>query len=242
MTKYEYKGRSKIVPEIPKSKTNKTKYIIDQCSFILISSYPMADTKKLGCPLSNNYYGDEVLDLHLDIIQSICKSPNIIVVGGFDIKRILKHKRRNEFQIVENSLFEFTNSSEDLRLGVNATARSNTIVLDATFLPSIDSYKLLLKDKTKSKILYSIRKSNCIGINITTNGIVNFFGYGCDNKTKGAYYLNIDDFDRIRKKCTGSSFIKNKFDYEILEELSIKGILDNSKSFRLDENYDINKN
>ena len=241
MAKYEYKGRSKIVPQIPKTKSGKVKYIIDQCSFILISSYPMANTKKLGCPLSNDYYGEEVLDLHLDIIQSICKNPNILVVGGFDIKRILKHERRNEFQIIENSLHEFTNSSEDLRLGVNASTRTSVVVLDSTFLPSVESYKLLLKDITKSKILYSLRKSDCVGINLNQDGIINFFGYGCENKIKGAYYLNLNDFDRIRKKCTGSSFNKNKFDYEILEEFKIYGVLDDSKSFRLDENYD-NKN
>jgi hypothetical protein len=241
MAKYEYKGRSKIVPQIPKRKSGKQKHIIDQCSFLLLSSYPMANIKKLGCPLANDYYGEEVLDLHLDIIQSICKSPNIIIVGGFEIKRILKHSRRNEFQIVENTLHEFTNSSEDLRLGLNAACRLNTVVIDSTFLPSVETYKLLLTDLTTSKIVYSIRKSDCVGINITHEGIINFFGYGCENKIKGGYYLNINDFDRIRKKCTGSSFCKNKFDYEILEELKMHGILDDSKSFRLDENYD-NKN
>ena len=238
MAKYEYKGRSKIVPQIPKTKTGKIKHIVDQCSFILISSYPMSGVKKLGCPLSNDYYGEEVLDLHLDIIQSVCKNPNIIAVGGFDIKRIFKHQRRNEFQIIENSLFEFTNSSEDLRIGLNACVRSNTVVLDSTFLPSVDSYKILFKDTTKSKILYSARKSDCVGINVTEDGIINFFGYGCDNKIKGAYYLNLNDFDRIRKKCTGSSFNKNKIDHEILEELRMYGVADDSKSFRLDENYD----
>lgn len=241
MAKYEYKGRSKIVQQLPSTKVDKSKYIIDQCSFILISSYPLADVKKLGCPLSNSYYGEEVLDLHLDLIQTICKTPNIIIVGGFDIKKIFKHPRRNEFQIVENTLFEFTNSSEDMRLGLNACIRSNTIIIDAAFLPSVESYKLLLKNITSSKILYSIRKSDCVGINLNDENIINFFGYKCENKIKGAYYLSLSDLDRIRKKCIGSSFNKVKFDYEMLDELKIHGTLDESKSFRLDENYD-NKN
>jgi hypothetical protein len=38
----------------------------------------------------------------------------------------------------------------------------------------------------------------------------------------------------------GSTFNKNKFDYEMLEELKMLGVEDNSKSMRLDENYDIN--
>ena len=239
MAKYQYKGRSKIVSEIPKRRNNKNKYLIDKCSFILLSSYPMAGVKKLGCPLSNDHYEDEVMDLHLDLIKSVCKSPNIMVVGGFDIKRIYKHPRRNEFQVIENTLFEFTNSSEDLRMGLNAVERAHTIVIDATFLPSIETYNLLLKDLNCSKVVYSDRQSNCIGVNVTNEGVVNFFGYRCKYKTKGAYYLSLEDFDRLRKKCIGSTFNKTKFDHEILEELKMYGIEDNSKSLRLDENYDI---
>ncbi len=162
-----------------------------------------------------------------------------MVVGGFDVKKIFKYNRRNEFQIIENTIFEFTNSSEDLRIGLNSIPRNYTVVLDAVYLPSVETYKMLLKDLNVSKIVYSERQSNCIGVNITNENIVNFFGYKCKNKTKGAYFLNLEDFDKIRKRTFGSSFNKNRFDYEILEELKMYAVEDNSKSLRLDENYDI---
>ncbi|MFK5282248.1 hypothetical protein ACI3PL_22075, partial [Lacticaseibacillus paracasei] len=90
------------------------------------------------------------------------------------------------------------------------------------------------KDLNVSKIVYSERQSNCVGVNITNENIVNFFGYKCKNKTKGAYFLNLEDFDKIRKRTFGSSFNKNRFDYEILEELKMYAVEDNSKSLRLD--------
>lgn len=240
MAKYQYKGRSKIVSEVPKRKTSPNNYLIDKCSFIIMAAYPIAGVRKLGCPLINEHYEDQVLDLHLDLINSVCRSPHIMVVGGFDVKKMFKYKRRNEFQIIENTIFEFTNSSEDLRIGLNAIPRNYTVVLDGAFLPSIETYNLLLKNLNTSKIIYSNRESQCVGVNITTENIVNFFGYKCEHKTKGAYYLNLEDFDKIRKRTIGSSFNKNRFDYEMLEELKMSAVEDKSKSLRLDENYDIN--
>lgn len=239
MAKYKYKGRSKIVSEVPKRKVSSPKHIIDKCSFIIMAAYPIAGVRKLGCPLINEHYDDQVFDLHLDLINSVCKNPNIMVVGGFDVKKLFKYKRRNEFQLIENTIFEFTNSSEDLRIGLNAVNRDYTIVIDGAFLPSIETYKMLLKDLNVSKIVYSDRQSNCVGINITNENIVNFFGYKCKSKTKGAYFLSLEDFDKIRKRVFGSSFNKNRFDHEILEELKMSAVEDNSKSLRLDENYDI---
>lgn len=239
MAKYQYKGKSKIVSEIPQGTKYKHKFIVDKCSFVLMSAYPISGVKRLGCPLSNDHYDNDVLDLHLDLINSVCKNPSIMVIGGFDVKKIFKYPRRNEFQIVENTLFQFTNSSEDLRIGLNAVERNYTVVLDATFLPSIETYKLLLKDLNISKVVYSERKSDCVGINLTSDNIINFFGYRCPLKIKGAYFISLEDFDRLRKKNMGSTFNKNKFDYEMLEELKMLGVEDNSKSMRLDENYDI---
>jgi hypothetical protein len=239
MSKYEYKGRSKIITEIPKRNCKKPKHTVDQCCFLLLSAYPLAGIKKLGCPLSNDYYDDEVLNIHLDVIHEVCKNPFISIVGGFDIKRIFKHHRRNEFQIIENTLFEFTNSCEDLRIGLNGIPQRPTVVVDAAFLPSIETYRLLLAEPNDSKIIYSKRASDCVGCNLTKDGLVNFFGYSYPCKTKGAYILSVTDIDRIKKKMLGSTFNKTKFDYEILDELRLIGIEDTSKSLRLDENYDI---
>ena len=238
MARYEYKGRSKIIERIPEKKINKQKFIINQCNFILIASSPMANVKSLGCALSNSFYDNEVMDIHLDLIKSICKNPFILVVGGFDSKKVLRHDRKNEFQLIENSIFEFTNSSEDLRIGLNAVPRGYTIVIDSAFIPSVETYKLLTEDINESRIAYSVRKSEYVGINTTSSDIVNYFGYSCEKRLKGAYSLSQLDSDKLRKRFTGSSFNKSKFDYEFLLELKLRGVEDNSKSLRIDENFE----
>ena len=75
MAKYEYKGRSKVIAKIPdvSTKTSNKKFIINNCSFLIFSSYPMLNIKKFGCPLSNHYYDNDIMDLQLDLIQSVCK-------------------------------------------------------------------------------------------------------------------------------------------------------------------------
>ena len=71
MAKYQYKGRSKIITQIPSQKTVKLNTIVDTCNFVILAAYPMAGIKKLGCPLVNDYYNEEVVNLHLDLIKSV---------------------------------------------------------------------------------------------------------------------------------------------------------------------------
>lgn len=236
--KYIYKGRSRIVSKIPEVKNDKPTILIDSCSVVIMASNPMSGIKKLGCPLINDSYDDEVMNLYLDGMKSFIKSPNIIIVGGYNIKKILKHDRRNEYIIVENILFDLTNSAEDLRVAINATSSGPILVFDANFIPSKKSMQLLLEDKNQSSLLYSKRVSNLVGCDVSKGGFINYFGYKCPNKIKGAYYLSSVDADKMRKRICGSTFNKNKFDFEMLTELRIKAKEDTSTSSRLDENYE----
>lgn len=237
MSRYIYKGRSKLIKKIPE-KLNKENILIDSCAFIIIASSPISNTKKLGCPLINEHFGTEVLDFHLDVIKLICKNPEIVIVGGFEIKKLLKHPRREEYIIVENLLYELTNSAEDLKIGLNATRGSNICVIDGNFIPSITSYKLLLSEPMKSSILYSNRKSLAVGCEIGNENYVSYYSYKSENKLKGAMYLSQTDSARMRKKILGSTFNKNKFDFELLDETRIIALNDTSQSVRIDEDFD----
>lgn len=237
MSRYIYKGRSKVIKKIPE-KISKENILIDNCAFIIISSTPISNTKKLGCPLINDYFGSEVIDFHLDVIKLVCKNPEVVVVGGFDIKRILKHERRDEYIVVENLLHELTNSAEDLKIGLNATRGSNVCVIDANFIPSVMSYKLLLANPLHSALLYSQRKSLNVGCEIGNSEIVSYYSYKSENKIKGATYLCQTDTARMRKKMLGSTFNKNKFDFEMYDDIKIKAMNDTSQSVRIDEDFD----
>lgn len=234
-SKYVYRGRSKVISQIPKVETG-SKILIDSCSFLIIASSPMANVKMLGCPLINDQYDDEVLNLYLDGIQSICKNPNIIISAGFQSKKILKHRRRAEYSVIENLLYELTNSAEDLRLGLNGTRSTPLAVFDAHFIPSYTSMELLFETQKESSMLWSRRKIDTVGCDINDNDLINFYGFKCSAKLKGAYFLSHSDADKMRKRIVGSTFNRNKFDYEMLTELRMRAKEDNSTSSRLDEN------
>ena len=239
MSRYIYKGRSKLIKKIPE-KIDKENILIDSCAFIIIASSPISNTKKLGCPLINEYFGTEVIDFHLDVIKMVCKHPETTVIGGYDIKKILKHSRREEYTVVENLLYELTNSAEDMKIGLNATRNNNVCIIDGNFVPSILSYKLMLAEQSKSSVLYSIRKSLGVGCEIGNENYVSYFSYKSENKLKGAMYLSPTDSSRMRKKILGSSYNKNKFDFELLDETKMLALEDTSQSIRIDEDFDEN--
>jgi len=232
---YVYKGRSRVINQMPKVETgNKT--LIDSCAFLIMASNPLANLKMLGSPLINDQYNDDVLNLYLDGIHNVCKNPNIIIVGGFQIKKILKHNRRAEFSVIENVLFELTNNAEDLRIGLNATKACPLVVFDAQFIPSFKSMELLFENKKESSMLWSTRNVDKVGCDISNSKIINFYAYKCPNKLLGGYYLSPSDADKMRRRVVGSTFNRNKFDFEMLTELRIRAKEDNSSSYRLDEN------
>lgn len=237
MSRYIYKGRSKLIKKIPE-KINKENILIDSCAFIIIASSPISNTKKLGCPLINEHFGTEVLDFHLDVIKMVCKHPEIVIVGGFEVKKVLKHSRREEYIVVENLLHEMTNSAEDLKIGLNASRCLNTCVIDGNLVPSLMSYKLLLEEPMKSSILYSNRRALGVGCEIGNENYVSYYSYKSDNKLKGAMYLSQTDSARMRKKILGSTFNKNKFDFELLDETRMLAKNDTSQSVRIDEDFD----
>ena len=235
MSRFVYKGRPKVIQQMPK-KSSIGNFLIDSCAFIIFASRPISNTKSLGCPLVNNYFGTEIIDFQLDIIKMVCKNPEIVIIGGYDIKKILKHIRRDEYSVVENILHELTNSAEDLKIGLNATRSKNVVIIDGSFIPSIDSFKLIFNNPNHSYILYSVRESDQIGCELdNSKAKVSYFSFISKNKTKGINYLCPLDSSRMRKKIIGSTFHNNKFDFELYEETSFLALEDNSISIRIDE-------
>lgn len=236
MSRYIYKGRSKVIKKIPEL-TIENEFLIDSCAFIIIASSPISNTKKLGCPLVNDYFGTDVLDFHLEVIKSVCRNPEITIVGGYDIKKILKHKKREEYIVIENVLHELTNSAEDLRIGLNAIRNNNAVILDGNFIPTTESFSLLFKNKTNSGALFSKRKSLNIGCEINSENNIAYFSYKPLNKMKGIVFLGASDCLRLKKKILGSTFNKNKFDFEMYNEIKMEAIEDTSNSLRIDEDF-----
>lgn len=230
MQSYVYNGKKRIY-EAPKQK-KVSKPLFENLGFIICGSYPTNGVKSNGSKLLATHNGSTLLDYHLDLINSVCENPEIIVVSGVSTKDLLRHPRKSEYIIVENQMYEFSNTAEDLRIGLLALRSPNLIYIDSGFLPTIKSLKYLLghKDRTTKAFLKDEKDENYVGVNIGNNGYIANYSFKTQNTLAGMYYINPNDIGRIRKRTINKNFSKNLFTFELLSDLKVKAVLDESDS------------
>jgi hypothetical protein len=230
MQSYIYNGKKKIY-ETPKYKRGE-KPLFDNLGFIICGSYPTNGFKTNGSKLLHEYNGSPLLDYYLDLINLVCEKPEVIIVSGVSTKELIKHPRKSEYIIVENQMYEFSNTAEDLRIGLLALRSPNVIYLDSGFLPTIKTLKYLLghKDRTTKAFIKDVKDENYVGVNIGNNGHIANYSFKTENTLAGMYYINPNDIGRIRKRTINKNFSKNLFTFELLSELKVKAILDESDS------------
>lgn len=228
MQSYTYKGGKKLYPR-PLTVQNNN-YLFKNIGFILSASQPMLNTKMYGNKILYKYKDSEVLEYNLDLIYSICEHPEVIVISGFDNKSLLKHPRKNEFTIVENQLHEISNSSEDLRLGLQALKSPHCVFIDSVLIPTVSTMKYLLASRDMSSKIYTKKiPDDYIGV-LTEEKYISKFTFSSPNKLLGMYFINTHDIDRIRKKSLGKHFTKNKYAFELFKEVHTVMIDDESDS------------
>lgn len=234
---YEYKGRAKITEQI--FNNTKSNHLIKDYNFIIIANKYFRNLKTQGSPLLIKQFGDSMLSLFIDVINSICENPTIIVVAGCDAVKIMRNKRISECVFIENQLGELTNSGQDLKIGIFASNPKNTILLDSHLLPSYNLIKSLIFDKTTSSLMYYVNDTHdTIGCEINSDGIITNYAFKSNNKLLGATFLIKKDVERLRRKITGSTFSKSKFDFELFDDIKITAIENTSVSYRMDHDKD----
>ena len=115
-------------------------------------------------PIKNS----KLLDYHLKYISDVFPKNEIVICTGFNADRVEKYIRTNyanqNIRIVENQIFEDTNSCESLRLCLNNTNNNNILIINGGVFFYKDAISKI--DTKKSCIL--VEKNNItldIGIN-----------------------------------------------------------------------------
>tara|TARA_R110000824_G_scaffold46485_2_gene133509 strand:+ start:456 stop:1184 length:729 start_codon:yes stop_codon:yes gene_type:complete len=147
-----------------KSKNNKNDMAV------IILSAGIGSRIKSNEPRSLIKIGNKTLIEHqIETINNNLDNNEIIGVFGYSIEKIIK-KISGKLRVVENQLYQSTNSSESLRLAVNNTSKRNIMFFhgdlyfnDAIF-KKIDFKKSFLVIDTKEMM-----KSKEIGITIQNN-------------------------------------------------------------------------
>lgn len=208
--------------------------LIDSATFIINASRPLKKKKSSGSVSFYKYKGSQLIDFQLDCIYRICKHPQVIFVAGADTNKMVKHKRRAEFCVVENKMHELANNAEDLRIGINASIYGQTFWMDGRLVPTIKTFEQLLQNPKQSACLVREREGYDLGVVCNSHNVITSFLYRAKLKVSGLYYLNNVDTNRLKNKVS-ISFNYNMFDYDLLKEFNMFVVEDKSSSYFLED-------
>jgi choline kinase len=125
---------------------------------------------------------------------------DIIVVVGFESEKVIK-SLPNFVRIVENQNYEKTNIVESLRIGINASAHNNVLIIYGDLIFNVYSIREITSSGTcvvfDSKNRF---KEEEVGLTIVENKVTTF-AYGLPNKWSQIAYLEDGAFEMLKTLC-----------------------------------------
>jgi len=167
--------------------------------------------------------GSYLIDNQIDVIKECFHEPEIISVLGYDTKRIIK-KSENKLRVVENQLYDQTNSSESLRLAVNNCETESFMFLHGDLLFN----KQTLKNSYKKSFIIvdnnGLFKDSEVGVTTTDLGNgrkqASIMSYGLDCKWGQIAYFTGDEFKMLKSITSRMQFKDKKMlSFEIINKV-----------------------
>ena len=138
-----------------------------------IKSYEPRSLLKIG--------SKTLLEYQIDTLNHCFHSPEIIGVFGYDAQKIIK--KFDHLRIIENQLYETTNSSESLRLAINNSNKHSMLFMHGDLLFNAQCFSGI--NYNKSFILVDNKKmfdTGEVGVTIGANKKATIFSYGLNTK------------------------------------------------------------
>lgn len=195
----------------------------DNISVILLCDSPGYRMKSYG-PVSlvniNNY---KLLDIQIEAIKESFSGFEIIICVGFDGDKICKYVRSKysnlPIRVVENQVFNNSNSCESVRISINNTMNHRVLICDGSLLFTSKTLSCVAYDQSCVLIEAKPSENLDIGINVDTNKEAQHFSYGaCSTWSEIVFFNNKDILESLRKVLSTPDY-KNKFIFEALNEL-----------------------
>jgi choline kinase len=218
-------GKKKCVTTAKMPKIEVVSKSTDLISIVLLCDSPGYRMKSYGPTSLISINGKKLIDLQIEIINRTFSNNEIIICAGFEIDRIIKYiksKHRNSnIRIVENQLYNNSNSCEALRIAINNTFNDKVLIFDGSLL--INHKCLSLIDTNTCCILIEKTPSNNldVGVNVDENSNVQHFSYGAHNIWSEIWFMNNENIIDECRKIVQSIDYKNKFIFEAINELLI---------------------
>jgi len=165
-----------------------------------------------------------LIDLQMASISRVFKNFEVVVCGGFEAEKIVKHLRDNyqniSIRFVENQLYAHSNCCESLRISLNNIGNDKVLICNGEII--LNDNILNLIDQTKSFVMYEkFDNPNLdVGVIVDPNGRTENFCYGIGKKWTEILFLNNQDIIEAIRKIISTPDYKNKFIFEALNDLS----------------------
>lgn len=194
----------------------------DLYTFLLIADSPGYRMKSYGPTSLITFKNKKLIDIQIEAIKKSFKNFEIIICGGFDIDKIYKYIKNNyknlNIRIVENQLFNNSNSCESMRLGLNNTNNDKIYIIDGCLL----IYSDLFNCNQKKSFVY-IEENPCenleVGINLDEENKIEQFAFGGSKIWSEILFLGDKDILEYVRKTVHNIDFKNKFIFESLNEV-----------------------
>lgn len=193
-------------------------------TIILLCDTPGYRMKSYGPPSLLQIHGEKrLIDIQIECIKKHFNNFEIILCCGFDADKICKYVKSKykhiNIRLVENQLFNESNSCETVRLALNNTNNDKIFILDGNLWFPQEIFGQ--HDYNTSMVLIEKKQLEGLEIGVNTNekNQVEHFSFGAKNYWSEVFYLsNYEIIDSLRKILSNPDY-KHKFVFEALNEL-----------------------
>ncbi len=190
-----------VVPVHPR-KSDKYK---DQMSVVILAANMGYRVKSYGpkCLLTDK---NDIclLNIQINNIRSVYPEVEIVVVVGFEADEILK-KVPSDVRVIENQLYETTNTSEESRLALNNILNGNVLFIHDDVMFNSETIRKITKHG--SSIIVDSNNSmpnNNVGVTIVDDKAT-IFSFGISVKWGRIVYLADRDLIAFKRICSDRS-------------------------------------
>jgi choline kinase len=160
-----------------------------------------------------------LIEYQIGLVNNSFDNPDLIVVLGVDSNKVIK-KLNNSIRIVENQLYDKTNSFDSLRLAVNNSNRDNLLFFHGDLYFNVDTLQEI--GYKKSFILIDTKqrmKDKEVGVTLH-NDEATILSYGLDTKWCQIAFFTGLELELLRSICVKTKpEYKNMFTFEAINKV-----------------------
>ena len=164
---------------------------------------------------------DTILQKIVKNIQREYPYSDIVVVTGFESEKVIKSLPHN-IRIVENNDYETTNTVESIRVGINACATDNVLIVYGDLVFNVYSIRNITSNGSCAIIdSKSQFKNEVVGVTVVDDKVTRF-AYGLQKKWSQIAFFENEEFKMLKDLCSDKR--KNKlYPFELFNFMIGKG-------------------